>query len=189
MSWRLGEISLACRELTDQTYLHDELDRADEVTKELEDQVFLFLFHLVHTVLLSACGDFGFGKTLAGIRVQHLLRHRTSTTGLDHFFFLFDSTILRLELIDESVHILIVLVVISALLLHRRRGGSIVVSLFKVTSFLWVMNDCRSSAVKVTTGNVGAQMIRRGRIGTRMRRVLTTDDVVSVGGHVGHCRS
>ena len=185
-------------ELGDQTYLHDELDGPDEVPEKLENQVFLLFFHLVQTVLLSARGDFAFGETLAGIRVQHLFRHGTSTTGLDHFFFLFNSTILGLELIDERVHVLIIFVVIRTLLLHRSCGrscgGSSMLILLVMTSFLGVMSN---SAVEVTAGNVGAQMIRGYLVGARMRRVfttddvgrLTTDDVVSVGGHVGHCRS
>ena len=77
--------------------------------------------HLVETVLLDTVGDLGGGETDAGIGLEELLRHDTSRTGLDLLLVIVvDGRILRLELLDEGVHVLFLLFVLGRYTLGRQ---------------------------------------------------------------------
>ena len=186
MQPRGEERNRSIKERRDQAYLHDELNGADKVTEELQNQIFLLLFHLIQTVLLSPRGYIALRQAMPGICVEHLFRHRTGATGFDLFLFFLDGAISRLELIDQSIDVLVLLiVVVISLLLHRSRNGSVVVGLMMTGLFRIV-----SGAIELSTGNIGAQMVRWCLVRTGNRRVLSTgDDLVGGGGHVGHCRS
>jgi hypothetical protein len=73
---------------TDSSGLHDELDRADEETEELENEVLLLLLHLVETILPATLDDLFRCETNSGVGLEHVLRDNTTTAGLD-FLFLF----------------------------------------------------------------------------------------------------
>jgi hypothetical protein len=101
------------------THLHDELDRPNEETQELEDQILLLFLHLIETELLLALDDFLRGQAGAGGGLEKLFGNGTGTTGLSSLFLLLDISVLRLELLDQGIHVLVFLFVIL-----RRRLGS-----------------------------------------------------------------
>ena len=118
-------------------YLHDELDGSDKVGEELEDEVLLLLLHLVETVLLAAGGDLGVGQTGAGVGLQQLVRHGTLATGLVLVLLvdLVDVAVLRLEVGNELIHVLVLLVFLghgALLLVERGRGLLLVLSLIHI---------------------------------------------------------
>jgi hypothetical protein len=104
--------------------LHDELDRTNEETEELEDQVLLLLLHLVETILLASRQDFALGKTDTSVGHEHVLRNNTATAGLNLFLLIIiDVAILGLEILDKSIHILIRLLILLVLLASWGRGS------------------------------------------------------------------
>lgn len=95
-------------------YLHDELNGTNEVSQELEDQVLLLFLHLIHTVLLATCCDFGLCKTNASVGLQLIFWDNASCARIYFvlaFLFLL-MPILRLELINQGIHVLIFLFII-----------------------------------------------------------------------------
>lgn len=62
------------------TYLHDELNRADEETKELEKHVLLLLLHLVETIFAATLDDLLGRKTDTGVSLEHVLGDDATTT-------------------------------------------------------------------------------------------------------------
>ena len=90
--------------------LHDELNGADKVHEELEDEILLVLLHLIKAVLLAAGGDLGLGQTASGIGVEHILRHGLGAADLGGLLFLLIDAVDGLEIIDESVDVLVVIV-------------------------------------------------------------------------------
>jgi hypothetical protein len=104
--------------------LHDELDRTNEETEELEDQVLLLLLHLVETILLASRQDFALGKTDTSVGHEHVLRNNTATAGLNLLLLIIiDVAILGLEILDKSIHILIRLLILLVLLASWGRGS------------------------------------------------------------------
>jgi hypothetical protein len=69
--------------------------------------------HLVETELLATGHDFTGGQTNAHVGLQQLLGHDTGGTGL-HLFLLVvvDTGILRLELLDQSVNVLVLVFIV-----------------------------------------------------------------------------
>lgn len=159
-------------------YLHDELDRTNEVTEKLEDQVLFFFLHLIETILLSSGSDLSLGETNAGVSLQHLLRHWTSATSDSLLLFLeiLSVTVLRLEIVDQRIHVLVVFLLGRSLFTGRNRVSAIV-----VTDLLRVVVP-----IELTTGDGVAKVVGRGGAGARGIRVPT---VVSTRANVGHCWS
>jgi hypothetical protein len=71
------------------TYLHDELDRADEEAEELEKHVLLLILHLVETILPATLEDLLRCKTDARVGLEHVLGDDTPGAG-DDLFLLFE---------------------------------------------------------------------------------------------------
>lgn len=76
------------------TYLHDKLDGADKVTQKLEDQVFLFFFHLVEAEFLSPRDDLTFREAEPGVGLQQFFGHGSSSSSFRLLFLLFELTVL-----------------------------------------------------------------------------------------------
>jgi len=120
-------------------YLHDELDGADEEAQELEDEIFLFFLHLIHTKLFPPRQHLGGGETVASAGLEHVLGDSACTAGLGSLFlFLVDVLVLGLELLDERVHVLVFFFLVTGLgsgavvlLLVEAAGGHI------VTEMVW----------------------------------------------------
>ena len=92
-------------------YLHDELNWTNEVSEELENHVLLLLLHLVKAILLAAKRNLRLSETSASVRLELILWDGDSSTwGGVLCLILIDVAILGLELIDESIHILVLLV-------------------------------------------------------------------------------
>jgi hypothetical protein len=94
--------------------LHDELNGTDEEHDELQDEVLLLLGHLVETVLLSSLKDLVGGKTDGGVGLEKLLGNGLGGgTFLGVVGVLTENVIsgIRLELLNEGVHIIIGLVI------------------------------------------------------------------------------
>jgi hypothetical protein len=70
------------------TYLHDELDRADEEAEELEEQVLLLLLHLVETIFPATLDNLLLCETDAGVGLEHVLGDDAGTAGRDIFLLL-----------------------------------------------------------------------------------------------------
>ena len=70
------------------TYLHDELNGTDEETKELEQEVFLLLLHLVETIFPTTLEDLLGCKTNTRVGLEHVLGDDAGATGSDIFFLL-----------------------------------------------------------------------------------------------------
>jgi hypothetical protein len=104
------------------THLHDKLDGTNEEAEELEDQVLLLLLHLVQPETFPTLGDFVGRQTSASISLQQLFGHGLCAARLG-FLLLFEigGGVLRLELLDECVHVLFFLVVIIRLRRLLRR--------------------------------------------------------------------
>lgn len=96
------------------TDLHDELNRTDEVSEELEDQVLLLLPHLVETVLLATHGDLLLSETSARVGLELVLGDDPtgSRVVLLLLLLLFGVAVLRLELVDQGVHVLVLLLIV-----------------------------------------------------------------------------
>ena len=149
------------------TYLHDELNGTNEVSEEFEDQVLLIFFHLIETELLSPVDDFGIGKTDTSVGLEHIFRDLDLPAGSVILLVLFfvDMAILRFELIDQCVDVLVLVIIVARLgrLIGAldRVGG---IETMAVVTFLAVL------LVEVTRGHVGAEVIgwscvrRRGRL-------------------------
>jgi hypothetical protein len=90
-------------------YLHDELNRTNEVSKELEKQIFLFFLHLIQAILLPPSVYFGFCETNAGVSLELVLRNDASSawSRLLLILVIFSVAILGLELVNQSVFLLI----------------------------------------------------------------------------------
>jgi hypothetical protein len=95
------------------TYHHDVLNRTDEETEELEDQVLLLLLHLVETVLATAGDDLSLGKTKAAVGLEHVLGDGADAAGGDSLLIVVDHlvAILGLEVLDQGVDVLILVIV------------------------------------------------------------------------------
>jgi hypothetical protein len=107
------------------TYLHDELNGTDEEAEELENQVLLLLLHLVKTILATASGDFGLSQTNARVGLEHVLGDNTTTSGLSLLLLVEDiTTLLWLEVLNESVNVLILLLFVGDGLLGSLGGRS-----------------------------------------------------------------
>jgi hypothetical protein len=104
------------------TYLHDKLNGANEVSQELEKQILLLFLHLVQTVLLATGVYFGFCKTNASIGLELVLWNDASTawSGLLLVLIVLGVAILGLELVDQSVHVLVFFVILNGLIARRR---------------------------------------------------------------------
>lgn len=115
------------------SYLHDELDRTDEETEELEDHVLLLLLHLVQAVLAATGDDLLLGKTDAGVRLEHLLGDDTAAVsvglGLLLILVVDGVAIVGLEVFDEGINVLILLLVLDGLLNSLNRSGVLLVEL------------------------------------------------------------
>ena len=95
-----------------ETYLHDELDGADKVHEEFEEEILLLLLHLVQTEFSAALEDFGLAETIAGVGPQKGVRHRSRGTSLDDLLLLHDlAAVLRLEVGDKHGDVVVFLLV------------------------------------------------------------------------------
>lgn len=70
------------------TYLHDELNRTDEETKELEQEVFLLLLHLVETIFPTAMEHLLIRETDTSVSLEHVLGDDAANTGSGVLFLL-----------------------------------------------------------------------------------------------------
>jgi hypothetical protein len=122
--------------------LHDELNRTNEVHEELEDEVLLLLcavvsncllkiigcwkaltLHLVEAVLLPSGSDLAGSETSAGICLEKLLGNDTGVTRLGNLLvFVVDGGVLGLELLDQSIHVLLFLVIVFSVTLLGGQG-------------------------------------------------------------------
>ncbi len=148
------------------THLHDELNGPDKVHEELEDEVLLFLLHLIEAILLAPGLDLGVGETGAGVGVEHLFGHGTGSTGFGDLF-LFDLTaILGLEIINKSINVFdLVFVDDLGLDLGRRRTDRLAASVRVVGGrqterLFWVVAGVRGGS-QATGGDVGAEVVGR----------------------------
>lgn len=75
--------------------------------------------------------DFGLGETNAGVGLELVFWHDASCTGGSFLFtfLLFLVAVLRLELVDQSVHVLIFFLVLDGLLCNCGRGRVMVAGL------------------------------------------------------------
>ena len=108
-------------------HLHDELNWTDEITKELEDQVLLFLLHLIETEFLSPGDNFRRCQTMASVGLEKIFSNWPCTTGLGDFLVLgIDASILRLKLLNQRINVLVVLFSLFDLLASVVLGSAIV---------------------------------------------------------------
>ena len=132
------------------TNLHDELNGTDEVSEELEDQVLLLLPHLIETVLLLAHGDLLLSETSARVGLELVLGDdATGGRVLLLLLLLFGMAVLGLELVDQGVHVLVLLILVQWLLLGGVRRGAADGSLMLL--------------VEVAGLNVGVEVLSSGR--------------------------
>lgn len=97
-------------------YLHNKLNRSPEVSKKLEYVVDFLLLHLIHPILLAASMNLSFCQAHSCIGLQQVFRNNACTSSSWVFlFFLFDVAILRFEVVDQSVHILIFVLIFDRL--------------------------------------------------------------------------
>ena len=108
-------------------HLHDELNWTNEITKELEDQVLLVLLHLIEAEFLSPDDNFLRCQTVASVSLEKIFGDWSCTTGLGDFLVLgVDASILRLELFNQRINVLVVLFSLFDLLASVVPGGAIV---------------------------------------------------------------
>lgn len=94
------------------TYLHDELNGTNEVREELEDKVLLLLLHLVETVLAATRLDLRLSETHARVGLKHVVGDRAATTGGGLLLLVIEVVaVLRLEVVDEGIDILILILI------------------------------------------------------------------------------
>ena len=136
------------------THLHDELDGTNEEAKELQDEIFLLLLHLIETVLLATLQHFSRGQTIARRCLEKLFGHGSCAAGCGLFLFLLDGVVLRLELLDQRVHVLVLLLV----LLDDA-------ALWRIVFLLLVQLARRDVSAQVV---VGSGCVRHGDSGTRI---------------------
>src|ERR1700734_3413730 len=121
-------LKLCDRKVGIKTYLHDELDRTDEISEELENQIFLLFLHLIHSVLLATEQDFMLSQTDTRVSLKLVFWHdATLSRTFLLLFLLICMTILRLQLINQCIHVLIFLFLFLHRLLSSRGGSSVIV--------------------------------------------------------------
>jgi hypothetical protein len=99
------------------------LNGTNEVSEELEDQVLLLLLHLVETVLLAALRHLLLSKTGAGVGLELILRHNATGGRVGLLLLLrFLMAVLRLQLVNQGVHVLILLLILDGLLFGDGSG-------------------------------------------------------------------